>query len=336
MTGLVFHVNVINMENIIADNNKQEDYFPSLVGQQKARNKLKLLVDLQHDTGIFPPLLITGQRGSGKNQTAFALSKVLYPVGERYHKKIVEINCASIKNESQFFDEIVNQYILDKSVTLILDEFHALHKTSLIDTFLSIWNTKDTYLTSYMHGGQSYDFDLRKISWIALTSEPHLIPETLITRLEVIQLEELTVNELSTIVANALRDIKIDKETLEEIAQIGRNNGRECYKLGETLYRYSQANKLDYLSKDNWKSLKYQLGLRDMGVNNIEYRILSFLNKNGNSSLTRLSSGLQLTGAATRGAFERYLLANNLMKIEAASQRSITHLGKKYLEANPE
>jgi len=311
--------------------------FPSIVGQRAVLKKLKFLVDIQHKTGILNPILITGPRGTGKNSIGTALAKILYSQDNKSeHKTIVEVNCSSIDSETQFFDEIVNQYIVNKNVTIILDEFHCFNKTKLIDMFLSIWNTNETYINRYIHGGNTYDFDLRKVSWIVLTSEPQLIPETLITRLEVVQLQDLTVKELSQIVGRRLANITVEDGLLEEIANFGRFNGRECDKLGEKLSQYVLSQNKSKLQKSDWNYIKNELGLRYLGINNIEYNIMKFLKNSGPSSLTKLSSALQLTTEATRASFERYLLANNLIEVVTAKGRLITNSGRKYLEENPE
>ena len=178
-----------------------EQMFPSVVGQKTLLNKLKFFLDIQNVTGILPPILITGQRGGGKNTLGNAIIRNLYSLKDKTkHKTAIEINCSSIKTANQFFEEIVDVYLVDKDVTLILDEIHAWEGTDLIDVFLSIWNTKNGQVNQYIHNGNTYIMDLRRISWIALTSEANKLPETIISRLEVFQLEELSLDDLSRIV----------------------------------------------------------------------------------------------------------------------------------------
>lgn len=321
-----------------SEEDKINNIFPDVVGQRMALKRLKFIAEFQNKTGIFSPLMITGSRGSGKNKLSLSLAKTLKPTNSKdKHKNIIEVNCASIESEAEFFDQIVNRYISGGAeVSIILDEFHALSKTRLIDAFLSIWNIQDGYITKYLYGGVEYLFDISKVSWIILTSEPNEIPETLLSRLEIIQLEDLSVRDLSKIIQRNLGDISLEDGLAEKIASYGRGNGRESFKLSRRIKEYLSVNDKKELTAADWQDIKAQLNLREMGISNVEHKILRYLRDNGDSSLTKLSSGLQLTGAATRGAFERYLLANNLIAIETGRGRCITNAGRRLLELNPE
>ncbi len=249
-------------------------------------------------------------------------------------KKAIEINCSSIKTADQFFTEIVDVYIVDKDVTIILDEIHAWEGTDLIDVFLSIWNTKQGNVNKYLHNGTEYVFDIGRISWIALTSEPNKLPETILSRLEVFQLEELSLEDLSRIVWKNLNDIKVEDENLlREVASVSRKNGRESYKLATNIYNHLKKNNKSVFKHEDWNEIKKQLGIRPNGINNIEYRVLQYLSKHNNGvSLSKLSSALQLTSEATRVGFERYLLGNDYLEVVNAKGRLLTPKGRQYLE----
>lgn len=308
--------------------------FPSVVGQKTLLNKLKFFLDIQNVTGILPPILITGQRGGGKNTLGNAIIRNLYSLKDKTkHKTAIEINCSSIKTANQFFEEIVDVYLVDKDVTLILDEIHAWEGTDLIDVFLSIWNTKNGQVNQYIHNGNTYIMDLRRISWIALTSEANKLPETIISRLEVFQLEELSLDDLSRIVLKNLNEIKVtNNELIKEVASTCRRNGRESYKLANNIYSHLKKNKKDTFDYEDWHEIRKSLNIRPLGVNNIEYRILTYLSKHNNGvSLSKLSSALQMTSDATRLGFERYLLGNDFLEVVNAKGRILTKKGRDYL-----
>ncbi len=312
-----------------------EKMFPNVVGQKSLLNKLKFFIDIQNVDGVLPPILITGQRGAGKNTLGEAIVKKLYPVHDKTKSKMaIELNCSSIKTADQFFKEIVDIYLVDKDITVILDEIHAWDGTDLIDVFLSIWNTKQNPISKYLHGGTDYTFDLSRISWIALTSEPNKLPETIISRLEVFQLEELSLDDLAKIIQKRLDGIKIENyELIKEVASVTRKNGRESYKLGSNIYNHLKKNDKNTFGYEDWKEIKGQLGIRKYGINNIEYRILSYLkDKKDGASLSKLSSALQLTSDACRLGFERYLLGNDFLEVVNAKGRILSKKGRDYLE----
>lgn len=304
--------------------------FPNIVGQKSVLSKLKFFVELQQNTDIIPPILLTGARGCGKNSIAKQLCRNILSNGET--RPAIEVNCCSLKKESDFFEQVVNPYILNKNATIILDEFHAVKGTELTEMFLSILNPNDDYLNKYIYNGSEYSFDFRKIAFVFLTSEPDALPETLLSRLEVIQLEELNLQDLARIIQRNLRDIRADHKLLEEVASMARDNGRESQKLGQNIYRFLNKQKRKEFTYKDWIYIKNHLGIRKMGINNIEYKILKYLKHNGNSSLTKLSSALQLTTGATRRHFETFLLSKGLIEIGAPKGRSLSALGHKYLD----
>lgn len=326
-----------NTKNKIETTNNEAELqkmFPTVVGQRSLLNKLKFFIDIQNSNGVFPPILISGQLGAGKNTLASAILKNLKPKGNaKQNKTAIELNCSSIKTASQFFDEIVNVYLINKDITVILDEVHSWEGTDLIDVFLSIWNTKKGHINEYIHEGNTYSFDMSRISWICLTSEPNKLPDTLISRLEVFQLEELSLDDLSDIIAKRLDDIKPEnKDLLLEVASVSRNNGRESYKLASNIYSYLKRNNKNQFTFNDWKDIKYKLGIRKGGINNIEYRVLQYLKDKPNGvSLSKLSSALQLTHSACRLGYERYLLGQDLINVVNAKGRVISKKGLDYL-----
>src|SRR5258706_6062543 len=103
-----------------------EKMFPDIVGQKSLLNKLKFFIDIQNNSGILPPILITGQRGGGKNVLSQSIVKRLLPKeNKEVSKMAIEINCCSVKTLNQFFTEIVDVYLVDKNISIILDEIHA-------------------------------------------------------------------------------------------------------------------------------------------------------------------------------------------------------------------
>ncbi len=310
-----------------------KDKYPTIVGQTSVLKKLNFFSEIQNSTGFFPPVLLTGSRGAGKNSIATALIRNIKTAETKSEKQAVEINSSSIESLDDFYNNIVDILIVGKEISLIMDEFHAISKVpDLLDTFLTIFNTNNL-VNTIKRNGLDYAFDKSKISWICLTSEPHLLPETLLSRLEVIQLEALTQDELAEIIQKNLNGIEAEKETIADVASVARNNGRESFKLAENIYNHLKRQGKRRLTKEEWLDIKSQLGVRKFGINNVELKIMQYLQKHPQGvSLSKLSSALMLTADSTRLGFERFLLGNDFIAIEAGKGRTLTSKGKLYLE----
>lgn len=308
-----------------------QERFPGVWGQERILKRLSFLLDIQNNSGFLPPILITGQLGAGKNILGNALCRNLLGPEKNHPKKAILINCSTFENLNDFFDNLILPHVIDREVSIILDEIHCLHGTNIIDALLSIWNS-DEYINYYTYNNIIYSFDLRRISWIALTSEPHLLPKTLKSRMEIMELEELKLNDLARIVNKKLKDFEIEnQDLLLDIASYGRKNGREAFRLGQMISEFLKNSNKNRLTYDDWRYVKNQLGILPDGISTMELRIMNYLKQNGPSTLTKLSSALQLTSNATRQGFEGYLLANNYLEI-IPKGRQLTYKGAKYLE----
>ena len=309
------------------------EMFPNVLGQTKVLNKARFLIKEQNHSGFFSPTLLSGSFGSGKNVVANSIASHLKCKNNKDEiKPAIEVNCSSISSITQFFDELVIPNIIGNEVTVIMDEIHSLQSVpKLLDALLTIWNT-DNAINTYTFAGQTYDFDLSRISFICMTSEAHLLPEALRSRMEVVQMEALKIHELAQIAAKKLKNVKVSHDLLLDIASHGRKNGRESYRLGKLISQYVAQNGLQELHFDHWYEIKNQLGIRKDGLSNGEFRVLNYLKEHGDSTLSKISSALNLTASATRLGNEAYLLANNYIEILQPKGRRLTIKAHKYLE----
>jgi Holliday junction resolvasome RuvABC ATP-dependent DNA helicase subunit len=143
----------------------------------------------------------------------------------------------------------------------------------------------------------------------------------------------LSINDLAKIVEKRLTGINIENgELLLEVANVSRGNGRESYKLASNIYGHLEKNKKNTFKYEDWNEIKKSLGIRKGGINNIEYRIMKYLQgKHNGASLSKLSSALQLTSEACRLGFERHLLGNDYIEVVNAKGRVLSKRGRDYL-----
>ena len=116
------------------------NYFNGLVGQDAVKKKLSFYLDAFHKTSQSPFLLMAGAKGLGKTEFAKAFAKNLYNQdGDK--RSFLELNCSTIKNNEQFFEQIFLPLIADNEITILFDECHALPQ-DLTMAFLTIFNTE--------------------------------------------------------------------------------------------------------------------------------------------------------------------------------------------------
>ena len=107
--------------------------FEGLIGQETIKTRLEFYTQAQKATGTLPFLLFNGAKGLGKTEFAKSFAKSL-------DKPCIEINCSTIRNAEQFFDQVFIPAILDREITVLLDEAHALPK-DLENAFLNLMHS---------------------------------------------------------------------------------------------------------------------------------------------------------------------------------------------------
>ena len=145
------------------------DHFPDLIGQYAVKKKLSFYLEAFEKTGVCPFLLLTGAKGLGKTQFAKSFAeKVTNRDGKK--RAFLELNCSTIKNNEQFFEQIFLPLISDNEITILFDECHALPK-DLTMAFLTIFNTETTTTKSFEWNEMSFTFDFMKQTFIFATTE---------------------------------------------------------------------------------------------------------------------------------------------------------------------
>jgi len=139
-----------------------------------------------------------------------------------------------------------------------------------------------------------------------------------------------TVDELSEIIDLVCGEIEFEDGLLTEIAETTRGNARSAVKRSKEIMLYCESvNDKDY-SKKGWKKMSHTLGIKPLGLSNIEIEILSILKARGNCSLQMLSAVTGMSRTAIQKEAELYLLKRGLMKIDG--QREISGKGMNILQ----
>jgi Holliday junction resolvasome RuvABC ATP-dependent DNA helicase subunit len=284
----------------------QPTMFNTLIGQEDVKRQLSFYAKAQNKTGVAPFLMMSGAKGLGK--TEFAKEYAANLKNQDGSKRpFLEVNCSTIKNANAFFEQIFLPIAMNNEVTILLDEAHMLPK-DLVNAFL--------------------DFSMQ--SFIFATTELDKLFAPFKDRLTIVDFRPYTVQELAGIVDLVCGEIEFDDGLLNKIAETTRGNARSAVKRSREIMLYCESNNKKDYTNDDWKSMCYTLGIKPLGLSNIEIEILSILKERGNCSLQMLSAVTGMSRTAIQKEAELYLLKRGLMKING--QREISGKGVNVLK----
>ena len=302
--------------------------FKNLIGQDEVKRQLSFYAEAQNKTGIAPFLMLSGAKGLGKTEFAKQYSSALKnKKGDK--RPFLEVNCSTIKNANAFFEQIFLPIVMHNEITILFDEAHMLPK-DLVNAFLTIFNTEKGSYKEYHHAEQIFQFDFTKQNFIFATTELDKLFAPFKDRLTIVDFRPYSVEELGEIVKLVASDIKFDKGLIADIAETTRGNARSAVKRAREIMLYCESsNKAEY-TKDDWGKMSHTLGIKPLGLSNIEVELLSILKSRGNCSLQMLSAVTGMSRTAIQKEAELYLLKRGLMKING--QREISGKGMNILQ----
>ena len=294
------------------------NYFSDLIGQNAVKKKLGFYLDAFHKTSQAPFLLMAGAKGLGKTEFAKAFARNLHNQdGDK--RAFIELNCSTIKNNEQFFEQIFLPLICDNEITILFDECHELPQ-DLTMAFLTIFNTEANSRKTFEWNGMSFEFNFRQQTFIFATTETDKIFPPLKDRLTNVDFEPYSKSELGKIVELCV------PECLSEVSGTIRSNARSAVKRSKEIALYCGSKGNSNFGVDNFKELCDTIGILPFGLTNTEKQVLEILNNCGSVTLTGLSAKLGLSATAVRRDHELYLLNKNLIEIDG--KRKITHNGR--------
>ncbi len=304
------------------------NYFPDLVGQDAVKKKLSFYLDAFEKTGVCPFLNLIGAKGLGKTEFAKAFAKNLYNEdGDR--RTFLEINCSTIKNNEQFFEQIFLPVISDNEITVLFDECHALPQ-DLTMAFLTIFNTEKNARKHFEWNEMTFEFNFKKQTFIFATTESDKIFPPLKDRLTTIDFEPYQQDELAEIIQLCTPDIEYKEEVLSDISSTIRNNARSAVKRSKEISLYCGAKQTNEFGVSEFEDLCDQVGILPLGISYTEKQILEVLKENGSATLTGLAAKLGLSKTALQRDHELYLLNKSLIEIDG--KRKITNRGRQLCE----
>tara|TARA_R100000008_G_scaffold68511_1_gene45714 strand:- start:1130 stop:2062 length:933 start_codon:yes stop_codon:yes gene_type:complete len=306
-------------------NNK---YFPDLVGQESVKKKLSFYLDAFEKTGMCPFLNLIGAKGLGKTEFAKAFAKNLYnDEGDR--RTFLELNCSTIKNNEQFFEQIFLPIISDNEITVLFDEAHALPQ-DLTMAFLTIFNTEKNARKRFEWNEMTFEFNFKQQTFIFATTESDKIFPPLKDRLTTVDFEPYSAEELAEIIKLCAPEVIFADGCVEEIATTVRSNARSAVKRAKEITLYCGAKQNMIFTLKDFEELSDSVGILPYGITYTEKQVLEVLKHCGSATLTGLAAKLGLSKTALQKDHELYLLNKNLIEIDG--KRKITTEGLQLCE----
>jgi len=310
-----------------------KDYFRGLVGQDSAKRKISFFIKSYMNEGDLPHIMFVAPKGTGKTAFAHALGSSLIQRGSTKAKAMIEINCSTIKNLKQFFNELIIPALVDRDVTLFLDECSELPKDVTM-ALLTILNPNKERRTEFTYEDYTFHCDFKRLSFIFATTEAQDVFHALMDRCERIDLEDYSHDELAEIMRLINDKQQWEGDVLHKIATTLRGNARKAQQMADKV-RLALSNKIarkGIFTKDNWKDLSYIMGIYPLGLTSAEIKLLRTLSEQKYTRLTNLSAKLGLSKACIQRDHELYLQKHNLMEVtphgRAISMQGITYLKK--------
>ena len=299
------------------------NYFPNLVGQESVKKKLSFYLDAFEKTSQTPFLLMSGAKGLGKTEFAKAFAKNLHNRdGEK--RSFLELNCSTIKNNEQFFEQIFLPLIADNEITILFDECHAL-PLDLTMAFLTIFNAETNTRKKFEWNEMSFEFNFKNQTFIFATTETDKIFPPLKDRLTCVDFEPYSAQNLSDILKLCLPEINFLDGVTNEISSTIRGNARSAVKRAKEIELYCGSKERNFFTKKDWENLKDQVGILPFGITYTEKQILEALYHCGSATLTGLAAKIGMSKTALQKDHELYLLNKNLIEIDG--KRKITARG---------
>ena len=317
--------------------------FDTVVGQPEAKKKLAFYLNSYQHTRIMPNLMLCAQKGQGKSLMAREVAKQLVQYGEDKKpvmkedgktpkkKTFLEINASTIKSVRQFVNGVIVPHVVDKDVTIFIDEASEIKKDVTM-SLLSMLNPNPTNRNTFIYDDYACEMDFSRQSWIFATSESHSIFAPLMDRLTRIDLQSYTHDDLGKILAKSAPEVQFRDGVLENISTVVRGNARQCVKMANDI-RTFLCNKSVFGLKE-WNELSSILSIKPLGLSPIEIDLLRFMaSRPDGSSLTNLAARSGLSRDAVQKDYESFLQAMGLMQITAGKGRQLTGHGLDYLKS---
>ena len=302
--------------------------FDKIVGQERAKARLGFFLEAQKTSSISPNLLLVAPRGCGKTLIAQTYASNLIN-SEGKKRKLITINCSSLIRLKQFVNDVIVPFVVDKEVTILFDEASEIPR-DIAMALLTILNPNKENKNLFAYGDFNFEFDFRKVTFLFATTEAHKIFHALADRLERVDLEEYSVENLASIVKNNVSS-DIADSVIQEVSKVLRGNARKATQMANHINLYLSASLAKSFDEKGWRDFSKKMGILPLGLSSLELKIIKTLAEKPETTLSNLSAKTHMTRQSLQRDLENHLQRLNLIEVTPTGRR-LTIQGKNYLE----
>lgn len=302
--------------------------FDNIIGQEKVKKRLNFFVQGQAKSRLSPHILFSAARGSGKTLIAQTYADQLINSEGKIRRRMT-INCSTIKTLKRFFNDVLVPHVIGKEITILFDEASEI-PDDMTMALLTILNPNQQNSNSFSYDDLTIDFDFRNVTFLFATTEAHKINPALLDRLERVDLEQYSTENLSAIVQKNSA-ARITDVAIEQISKVLRGNARKATQMANHIALYLSTKNKQTFDLDDWKEFCSNMGINPLGLSPMEIRVLQCLAEKSETTLTNLSAKTHMTRESLQRDIEMYLQKTNLMEVTPTG-RKLTHAGRHYLE----
>lgn len=299
--------------------------FNKLIGQDEVKSRLGFYASLFNAGYIVPPIMLNAAKGLGKTEFA----KQFHTATKKGDRKLIEINCGTVRNTEQFFEQLFMPQIAGKEVTVLFDECHSLPK-DLTDVFLTAFNVEGVKSKQVSIGEGLVTFEFDKQIYLFATTELHKLFAPLKDRLTIIDFKPYSDSELADIMKMKVDWLTYEHGVLEAMVKTVRGNARSAIKRVLQVKSWCELNRISKVCHNEWNKMRSKFGILPYGLMDIEVQILQALKERGTCSLQMLSAITGMSRQAIQLEAENNLLRKGFMEIDG--KRKITNKGVEILK----
>jgi len=302
--------------------------FDKIIGQEKVKKRLDFFIEAQKSSLLSPHILFVAPRGCGKTLLAQTYASNLIN-SEGKKRKLITINCSSLVKLKQFMNDVIVPYVLGKEVTILFDEASEIPR-DITMALLTILNPNKENKNSFSYADLNLDFDFKKVTFLFATTEAHKIFHALMDRLERIDLEEYSSDNLATIVKNNVSS-NITHKVIDEVSKVLRGNARKATQMANHINLYLSTSDNKSFDTKSWNDFSVKMGILPLGLSPLELKVLQTLGERSETTLTNLSAKTHMTRQSLQRDLESHLQRLNLIEVTPTG-RKLTIQGRNYLE----
>lgn len=297
--------------------------FEDFIGNTQAVGLLKLLcADTKEHNMPFPHIGVFGPAGHGK-------TTITNIVAAELKRKFVYINSTAVRRAGLIRGLITHPENMANGAIIFMDEAHQLPK-QIQDSLLSALEKPAKLVTSFKDQVLSDNLP-DHITFAFATTDKSKMNNTLLSRLEEIELGEYTTAEKQLIAIGEFARQKIDNANLDmdaavEIGRISRS-GRHVIKLVDRVVRLARVMKVQKINAGLVKMVCEANGVDGNGLTKVDRRLLRYLNETGHCGIENLEVYLNMPRGQITNTIEPWLVRHKLI-VRQASGRVITEKGR--------